>query len=59
MAHPYQKFGHKQDPKWLEGLNRHKEKAEAGDTAEVIRNYDADPKPTREASYAPSVKKGK
>ncbi len=59
MAHPYEKAGHKNDPSWIKGLNRFKEKAEVGDTNEVIRNFDADPKVTREASYVPAGKKGK
>jgi hypothetical protein len=57
MTHPFIKAGHKQDPKWLDGLNKFKQKAEEGDTKEVIRNYDASPKVTREASYLPSGKK--
>ena len=57
MAHPYRAAGHKQDPKWLDGLNHCKEKAEEADTYRVIENYDASPKVTREASYLP--RKGK
>lgn len=57
MAHPYMKSGHKNDPKWLSGLNHYKEKAEEADTKEVIRNYDASPAVTREASYLPRGKK--
>ena len=56
MAHPYSKAGHAKDPKWLEGLNKFKEKAEEGDTKEVIRNYNTSPKVTREASYLPRGK---
>ena len=59
MAHPYKSAAHKNDPKWVNGLNKFKEKAEEGDTARVIKNFDADPKVTREASYLPAGKKGK
>jgi hypothetical protein len=57
--HPFMKAGHKNDPKWLSGLNKYKEKAEAADTARVIKNYDADGPVTREASYLPRGKKSK
>jgi hypothetical protein len=59
MAHPYQKWGHTNDPKWLDGLNRYKEKAESGDTERAIKNYDLSPDVTRKASYIPGpAKKG-
>ena len=59
MAHPYSKAGHKQDPKWLQGLNNYKDKAEKADTERVIKNYDASPAITRKASYVPAKGKGK
>ena len=58
MAHPYAKWGHTKDPKWLEGLNRYKEKAENADTTRAIKNYDLSPKVTQQATYVPP-KKGK
>jgi len=54
MAHLYNKHRHGNDPKWLGGLQKYKEdehNVDSGDTSEVIRNYDSDPKVTREASY--------
>ena len=57
MAYEYKKYRHVNDPKWVGKLAKYQEDdAEAGDTKAVIRNYDSDPRITREASY---VKKGK
>ena len=51
MAHPYLKHGHKNDPNWLRGLNKHVEKAGQADVDDVIRNYGGDKKINEEASY--------
>ena len=57
MAYEFKKYRHVNDPKWVGKLAKYQEDdAEAGDTKAVIRNYDSDPRITREASY---VKKGK
>ena len=49
--HPYLKHGHKNDPNWLRGLNKHVEKAGQADVDDVIVNYGGDKKINEDASY--------
>ena len=51
--HPYHKAAHKQDPKWLKGLNKYVEPATVADVTDTIRNYAGDKPTTAKAAYAP------
>lgn len=59
MAHPYKAAAHKNDPKWVKGLETHKEhlKFVQADLKATVRDRTANPKATSLASYA--TKKGK
>lgn len=60
MSHPYKAAAHKQDPRWLKGLESLKEKSEFvdNDLKATLRPRLANPQVTALAAYA-SPKKGK
>ena len=51
--HPYRKYGHKNDPKWVKNLNQYVEKATDADVTDTIRNYGGDKATTAKAAYSP------
>lgn len=60
MAHPYKEAGHRNDPKWVKGLETqavHNEFVKK-DLKVTLRDSTANPKVTAQAAYAPN-KKGK
>ncbi len=58
MSHPYKSAAHKNDPKWIKGLETPKQHNvyEAADLKATIRDKTANPKVTAQAAY---TKKGK
>lgn len=58
MAHPYKAAAHKNDPKWVKGLETQAEHKvfEKKDLAATLRDKTANAKVTAEAAY---TKKGK
>lgn len=58
MAHPYKSAAHKNDPKWIKGLETPKEHMEfkRKDLNATLRDKTANPAVTAQAAYA---KKGK
>lgn len=56
MAHPYKAAGHKNDPKWVGGLNKYVVPAVNDDAKAVIRNYGGDAATTKKAAYSPPAK---
>ena len=48
--HPYHKYAHKTDPKWVKNLNQYVEPAKKDDTNAVIKNYGGDSKTTHKAA---------
>ena len=53
--HPYVKAAHRNDPKWVKGLDMHKE-AKASDLTATIRNNGGDARITAQAAYEPQKK---
>jgi len=51
MSHPYKKYAHTKDPKWVKGVEKFVEKAIAEDTDATIRNYGGDKAITDKATY--------
>lgn len=51
MSHPYKSAAHKNDPKWVKGLEQYVEKATSEDVTATIRNYGGNRKVTAEAAY--------
>ncbi len=51
MAHPYKSAAHKNDPKWMRGLQPYVQEHGQADVDDVVRNYGSDPKATEEAAY--------
>jgi hypothetical protein len=58
MAHPYRAAAHKNDPKWVKGLETEKEHNvyQQADLKATVRDRTVNPKATAEAAY---TKKGK
>lgn len=50
MAHPYKAAAHKQDPRWVQNLNKYVEKAKKDDVTRAIVNYGGDEKATMQAA---------
>lgn len=58
MAHPYRSAAHKNDPKWINNLNKYVvPEATDEDVTAVIRNYGGDAQATAKAAYAKPEKR--
>ena len=49
--HPYRKAAHRNDPKWLRGVEKFVEKHSADDIDAVVRNYGGDRELNAKAAY--------
>ena len=49
--HPYKKYAHTKDPKWVKGVEKFVEKASAEDTDQTIKNYGGDKAILDKATY--------
>jgi len=60
MSHPYKSAAHKNDPKWVKGLQSLKIKDEevVKDTKAAVRNHGGNPEITKQAAYASPSTKG-